>query len=239
MLVVAVLMLAGSGCVYLRLLEVKNQLGDFDEFFQVEVAENFTLHFREPVVFSDDIKYLSRLKPTSNHSVAAGKQWDYNFRKLDASGEIEDPEVNITIQMMFNRDDKMAAWSYSPNFLAIVPAELLELSLRSLGAAKIFKLKNQLRVDPDDIPKSKVKPPSRQYILDTLGKPVEIEDRKEDQRYLYRFKLKTDDTENVNKNRLFAYSKLDFDKKTDRLRKVSARFAGLKFSIDYRNLDSR
>ena len=63
-LILAVMLLL-AGCVWLRLLEIKNQLSAFEENFRVEITEqHFIVHFLDPVLLSDDFVYLSKLHPS-------------------------------------------------------------------------------------------------------------------------------------------------------------------------------
>ena len=44
-----------SGCVWLRLLEIKNQLAEFDDNVRIEVANrHFIVHLLRPVLLSQD-----------------------------------------------------------------------------------------------------------------------------------------------------------------------------------------
>ena len=49
------LMAVISGCVFLRLLEVKRQLNDFNNYFQINDQNEFSLVFLKPVLHTDDI----------------------------------------------------------------------------------------------------------------------------------------------------------------------------------------
>lgn len=228
-----------SGCVYTRLLAFKNQFAEFDTSFRVETSDHFILHMNDPVLERGDLTYLSKLEPTRVNAIAEGERTTYVMQQLDGDGHIKPSGVEIIFDMDFNQQGLMNKWSFSPIFLAIAPAEFLELSLRSLGTAEIFKTKRQVKADLSQVEKLQAPLPTRQAIVDTLGEPLSIRERKDSQRYLYHFKLDSTSTGQKLEARKLTVVKLDFDKKTDEMVKMSGRFAGMKISIDYRKLTDR
>ena len=52
-----------SGCVYLRLLEFKGQLSNFDENFSVDLEEGLSITFLNPVILQKDMWKIG-LPPT-------------------------------------------------------------------------------------------------------------------------------------------------------------------------------
>ena len=237
--ILLLLMFSLSGCVYLRLLEFKNQFSSFDTLFKVETHDHFILHMNEPVLKRGDLTYLSKLEPTHTNSVVSGERTTYVLQQLDKENQIKQAGVEIVFEMGFNQQGLMDEWSFSPIFLAIAPAEFLELSLRSLGTAEIFKAKRQVKADLSQVEKLQAPLPTRQTIIDTLGEPLSITERQDAQRYLYHFKLDSTSTGKKLEVRKLTVVKLDFDKNTHEMVKMSGRFAGMKISIDYRKLADR
>lgn len=228
-----------SSCVYSRLLTFKNQFADFDTSFKVEANDHFILHMNEPVLERGDLTYLSKLEPTHVQPVAEGERTTYVMQQLNGDGQVKQDGVEIIFDMDFNQQGLMNKWSFSPIFLALAPAEFLELSLRSLGTAEIFKSKRQVKADLSQVEKLDTPLPTRQAIIDRLGEPLSISERKDSQRYLYHFKLDSSSTGKKLEKRKLTVVKLDFDKKTHEMVKMSGRFAGMKISINYRKLADR
>ena len=50
--------LALSGCLYLRLLELRNQLAEFDRYFETDLREGVKLTCRKPVLLDEDMAFF-------------------------------------------------------------------------------------------------------------------------------------------------------------------------------------
>jgi hypothetical protein len=235
-LFIVLMLLQLSGCIYLRLLELKNQFKDFDQYIEIRNDQSFSLFFKQPELHKQDIHDLSRLNPTKIIPSKTGEEWIYRFVKLNKKGEPDQLQpITLLFRLKFDQHGKLQQWYFPDEFLAIVPADFLEASLRSLGNATIFKLSRQLKADVGKI-KTQAKPPTQTTVKDVLGKPEKITDKKDLQRYLYRFGLITDWVEDGYEERKIALVKLDFIPKSQLLIRASPRFAGLKISINYSKL---
>jgi hypothetical protein len=224
-----------SGCIYWwRAYQTYLQMGEFDRYFSVLVTDDFTLQFKKPILYSKDFVSLSKLQPSLNSSSVEGKHWRYWFRKIDANKKLITPEVKFYSDLNFNKEDRITAWSFSSLFLQIAPPKFLEVSLRSLGGAEINKEKMQLRANTSLIDKISADLPKKSAVLTQLGAPLEIQDEKEQEVYVYHFLLDTPDIEEGYEDRALSEVKLTFDKSTQELTKMAGRFAGLKVSINYR-----
>ncbi len=235
-LLIVFILLQLSGCVYLRLLELKNQFEEFDQYIEINTDQSFSLFFSQPVLHKDDIHNLSKLNPTQIIPTTNGEEWIYRFVKLNNE---DSPEkiypVTLVFRFIFNQHGKLEQWYFPDEFLAIVPPGFLEASLRSLGNATIFKLSRQLKADVTQI-KTQEKPPTQTTVKQVLGQPYQITDKDKLQRYLYRFRLITDWVEDGYEERRISLVKLDFVPKNQLLIRASPRFAGLKISINYSKL---
>lgn len=233
----ACLTLLLSGCVYLRLLETKNQIADFDHNFYVEAHEHFTLYFHRPTLLSNDFTYLSGIEPTSHQLLATSKRVNYVFHKIDTNGNtVNNPAGDIVFELTFDNQDRLISWDFSPVFLAIAPAAFLEASLRSLGAAAIDQTNQRISADTSNLEKIAAKLPPRSNVIAALGEPIEIVEHPDSLRYTYKFRLDGHAVDADHEKNRYAVAKLYFDKQTDRLKKMSGRFAGLKISINYSRL---
>ena len=225
-----------AGCVYLRLLEVKNQLQDFDRYFRVEIKDQWFVQFLHPVMLSGDFTYLTELEPTRIEHLAGGERWIVDFHKLDASERIASPRKTLTFTMQFNRENKLSRFGFSPLFLAIAPPTFLEASIRSMGKGSVDTGHRQLRVDPQDLPKIKARLPTHATIIATFGPPLLETSEGQEQRVYYRFIADTRPVRgNTGANRL-AEVRVSFDKATGELTRMMGKFVGLKLRINYRAL---
>jgi hypothetical protein len=207
---------------------------EFDQYFAITVSDEFSVHFKEPILFSEDFTSLSKLQPSLITKLEPGEKWRYWFRKVDEQGIIIQPEIKFYFDLRFNKEDQLERWTFSPLFLQIAPAKFLELSLRSLGSASIDKGKRQLKANSDLVEKISTDLPQKVQVLAQLGEPISIKNKKNKDVYRFHFLLETDDIEEGYEERTLTVVKLAFNKKSEELIKMSGRFAGLKVSIDYR-----
>lgn len=223
-----------TGCVYWRLYRVKLQLGEFDRYFSVQATDQFTVNFKDPVMFREDFDNLSRLLPSSCMAVKAEKFCIYRFYKIDGNQKRVMPEVEFFFKLNYNAEDRLIAWTYSPIFLKIAPPEFLEVSLRSLGGGEINRDKNQLKADFSSVEKISAELPVKSETLVYLGSPLKVETRPDEQILIYHFLLDTPSIEPGYEDRALSVIKLTFDHTTGKMVKMAGSFAGLKVSIDYR-----
>jgi hypothetical protein len=231
------LVLAGSlsGCIYwIRAYQTYLQMDEFDRYFTTVTTDDFTLNFKEPILYSQDFVSLARLHASEDSPTAQGRRWRYWFRKVDANNKVIVPEIKFYSDLNFNKESRITSWSFSSLFLQIAPPKFLEVSLRSIGGAKIDKEKQQLRANSTLIDKISEDLPKKAAVAAKLGQPLEITDEGEMEIYTYHFLLETHGVEKGYEDRALSEVKLSFDKKTGELTRMSGRFAGLKVSINYR-----
>jgi hypothetical protein len=235
--VICLLVLAASlsGCIYwIRAYQTYLQMDEFDRYFTVVSTDEFTLQFKEPILFSKDFVSLSRLHASEDDPILEGRRWRYWFRKVDANNKLIVPEIKFYSDLNFNKEGKIIAWSFSSLFLQIAPPKFLEVSLRSIGGAEIDKEKRQLRANSKLLDKISEDLPRKPAVLAQLGPPLEIKDEGDVEVYIYHFLLETHHIEKGYEDRALSEVKISFDKKTGELIRMSGRFAGLKVSINYR-----
>ena len=224
-----------SGCMYwIRAYQVYLQMDEFDRHFSVVANDEFTLHFKDPILFSKDFVSLSKLYASQDDPTTEGRRWRYWFRKVDGNNKLIKPEVKFYSDLNFNKESRLIAWSFSSLFLAIAPPKFLEVSLRSIGGAEIDKEKQQLKANSALLEKITDDLPKKPAVLAQLGEPFEIKDEPEQEVYIYRFLLETHNIEEGYEDRALNEVKITFDKKTQELVRMAGRFAGLKVSINYR-----
>lgn len=235
--IVFLLVLAGSlsGCMYwIRAYQVYLQMDEFDRHFSVVSNNEFTLHFKDPILYSKDFVSLSKLYASQDDPTPEGRRWRYWFRKVDGNNKLIKPEVKFYSDLSFNKENRLIAWSFSSLFLAIAPAKFLEVSLRSIGGAEIDKEKKQLKANSELLEKISEDLPRKPAVVAQLGEPFEIKDEGEQEVYIYRFLLETHHIEEGYEDRALNEVKITFDKKSQELVRMAGRFAGLKVSINYR-----
>ena len=164
-------------------------MDQFDEHFTVTVEDEFSVHFKVPILYSEDFISLSKLQPSIVSAEKGNEHWRYWFRKVDERGEIIQPELKFYFDLVFNEDQRLIRWGFSSLFLQIAPAPFLEASLRSLGGAKINQFKRQLKADISTIEKIATDLPQKIQVIRQLGKPLRIKKELNQDIYIYHFKL--------------------------------------------------
>lgn len=233
---VLVICLSLTGCLHWwRAFQTYRQLDQFDRNFQVANSDDFTLHFKNPIMYSNDFVLLSGLRPSYSDPLGEGRRWRYWFHKVDQNQTPILPEVKFFFDLDFNKDNRLVSWTFSSLFLRIAPAEFLEVSLRSLAGAEINEGAKQMRANADHIEKIAARLPKKESIVAGLGEPLEIIDQNDEQEiYLYHFLLQTMGIKKGYEDRALSVVKLTFDKETNELIRMAGRFAGVKLSISYR-----
>lgn len=225
-----------TGCLeWIRAYQTYLQMDEFDRYFVITAKDDFTVHFKEPKLFSEDFVALAKLHASSEEKTADGKVWRYWFRKVDKDNQLASPEVHFFFDLSFNKLDKITDWTFSPLFLQIAPAEFLEASFRSLGGAEINEEKKQLKAKAEYLAKISADLPKKSHVIKQLGEPLEITDEDKQEVYFYKFRLDAHEIEEGYEDRAMSEVRLSFDKTTSELIKMSGRFAGLKISINYRD----
>lgn len=225
-----------TGCLeWLHAYQTYLQMEEFDRYFTVTAKDDFTVHFKEPRLVSEDFVALAKLQASSEEKTVEGKRWRYWFRKVGKENQLINPEVSFYCDLTFDKENKVTDWSFSKLFLQIAPPEFLEASFRSLGGAEINEDKKQLRAKAELIDKIAAELPKKATVVKELGEPLEIEDQEQQEIYKYQFRLDARDIEEGYEDRALSEVKLTFDKATQELVKMAGRFAGLKISINYRN----
>ena len=226
-----------SGCVWLRLLEIKNQLSDFDHYVRTEVAnQHFIVHLLKPVLLSEDFVYLSKLHPSRIENLPQGAyRWYLDFH-LDPAKTPAQKTMMVSFIMIWTAKNRLASFDFSPLFVEMAPAVFLEASIRSLGAGKVDQDRKQLKVDPEDLPRLTASLPKTASITTVLGPPTEEGMDNGLKVLIYRFRSDSLPIDREYEERRWAEAKLFFDPAKDELVRLKGKFAGLKLSIDYRKL---
>ena len=104
-------------------------MNDFDQNFAIVATDEFSLYFKDPILYSDDFISLSKLQPSVSSALQSGVRWRYLFRKVDEQDVVIKPEIKFYFDLNFNQEDRLNQVSFSALFLQMAPAEFLEVSL--------------------------------------------------------------------------------------------------------------
>ncbi len=179
---VALLLLALSlsGCVYLRLLYFKNQLKSFDENVSIVSSSSLTLKFRNPVVKDSDFTFITGSSPGKIQAVSGYPEkeiWTWKFEKKKSEPSDEDYAINFDTEFTGGLLTQM---KIDESFIQLFGEDLILHMLRSMGTAKINKIRRSMSTEleanslgPDPLP-------SFNQITNEMGRPTKINQSRSD-----------------------------------------------------------
>lgn len=159
-----------SGCVYLRLLELKRQFGQFDRHFQLQTRDGVRLVCQKPVLLLDDIRWLG-LRPETTRKLGRAEEWQIRLAKQLPPGVTERGSFHIAFQLTF-AEQKLTALAIPESYFALMPKSFLIGVIKSLGGGDVDKSERKLEsvVASEEI---KLAQPRLPAIDKILGRPTE------------------------------------------------------------------
>lgn len=159
-----------SGCVYLRLLELKKQLGRFDRFFSLRTTDGLTLICHEPVLRTDDIRWIG-VKPETVKRLGQAEHWQVRWVKQLPAGVKENAEYDIVIELSFV-EGKLARATVPERYFALMPKSFVTGVIKSVGSGRVDKSQKGIdaAVSGADVAAARMSLPSVDKLL---GRPSE------------------------------------------------------------------
>lgn len=176
-----------GGCVFLRLLELKRQLAEFDRHVAVDTSDGLKLTFKEPVLLDRDLGLLG-LYPEMRRKLGVAERWDFRWVKDRAPGDVSGVAYEQTAAFVFvNR--RLTTLMIPEQFFAFFPKSDLLDGLRAMGRAQVDRKR---RVASSEVPQTAVghtQPPLRAADLKAMvGAPVEARDGPAGPEWRYTFR---------------------------------------------------
>jgi hypothetical protein len=124
-----------GGCVFLRLLQLKLQLDDFDRNFAVATSDGLVITCHRPVMRPDDVRWFGAKPETITRSGTA-EHWHLRMVKELPPGTVEAARYDILLELTFV-DGRLNRVKVPEEYFAAVPkVAILEL-IRSLGRGAV------------------------------------------------------------------------------------------------------
>lgn len=174
LLAFAAIALLGGGCVYLRLLQLKLQLGDFDQNFAVDTRDGLVLTFKHPVILDEDVEKFFHWVPDARQRSGTAEKWHFGWVKDAAPDAAGQPPVEIGLDLIFNEGKLVKLIAPEKFFAAALPKSLALAGLRSLGHAKIDREKRRAdsTISSDELKDAAAdRFLTRPGLLEALGQP--------------------------------------------------------------------
>lgn len=159
-----------SGCVYLRLLELKKQLGRFDQHFSLVTNDGLTLVCHTPVLRTNDLRWIG-VKPETVRSLGQAAHWRVRWVKSLPPDVKEANAYDIVIEMSFVAD-KLTRATVPERYFALMPKTFVTGVIKSVGGGRINKSQKGIEatVGASEVAAAR---PSLPAIDKILGQPTE------------------------------------------------------------------
>lgn len=178
-----------GGCVFLRLLQLKNQLSKFDEYFEADMRDGLKLTFKKPVMLDKDFEEFFKWIPESRQMSGTAEKWHFRWLKERVVADGARPPYAVEFDFYFT-DHKLAKFVAPESFFAtFLPKKMALAMLRGLGGAKIDQHARSMSFNleasgPDPLP---AELPTQAGLKKMLGEPVEIAGDETAPQWRYRF----------------------------------------------------
>ena len=162
-----------SGCIYLRLLELRNQLAAFDRYFEADLREGVKITCRKPVLLDEDMAFF-RLVPESRERVGVAERWQFRWVKDDAVAGENPRNYEVAVDFIFV-DHKLTRVILPERLFAFIPKRFFLAIVRAFGHARIDKEKRTASTSVrEDLGPNQTPPQLVQNdLVALLGAPME------------------------------------------------------------------
>lgn len=172
----ALLALALQGCVYLRLLEVKGQLADYEKYFSADTSDGLNLTFRQPTLLEKDLTFIG-FSPNEIEETEGQRLWKLVFEKKYNVGQSEAEDFSIRVNMALDPSGKLESIYINDRYFAFFSKEQFLSILQSFGGAKIDVKKRTATAQTEDRDQSSQDEPlTRENLITQLGIPFSTTD---------------------------------------------------------------
>jgi hypothetical protein len=186
----AALALPWAGCVYLRLLQLKNQLAEANKNFKMDVTDGVRIACLHPILYGDDVRWLG-IEPESVSGDPEQERWKVRWVKEPPPEAHETTVYNVELAATFAQS-RLSEIYIPERYFAFFPKELFVNLLRSTGAAKIDRISRQADVNAAADPeKPSIPLPRITAIEGMLGLPTERKESDAEVTCRYRYNAMT------------------------------------------------
>ncbi len=164
LVLLAIGVVASSGCIYWRLLKFKRQLDNFPEHFALSTDGSTTLTSLHPILGIEDVEGLMEISPSETFEGVEGRRLVYAFAKEPADGT---PPLVYRLEF---EDGLLKRIHFPEQFDAIYPGPVLKELLESLGDADVDRGDHAAR---GHMLRERIAEhlPDRNRLMDVLGRP--------------------------------------------------------------------
>ena len=193
----ATLVLAASlllcGCVWLRLLDLKDQFAEFDRYITVPPGSGIELQFCHPVLYGVDLDSLIAAEPTATATSGTGadtltvRSYAFCHAPSDLGPDPASAE-RILVLTAGIRHDRLVFVDLPDEIFRVIPREVALRAMRSLGTATIDR-GTRSATSAIDLTGVDTPLPTGNELIALFGQPNQIVMRDNKLRVLWRYRL--------------------------------------------------
>lgn len=223
-----VLCLGVGGCRLFRFLEVKSQLGDFSENFSVSDHDGLRLTFKNPVLLSEDVKWLMVYSPPVKTRVAVDTHlWTYHLVKKYPGRKREKGNFDLDMGMKL-RQGKLCEIVFPRRFTKYITKEVLGKVMGSVGSAEVKKLDKTSTAAVRSLEPKEI--PNFSEVIEILGHPYTELNQEGGGVLVYKYRLR----EKTPEGKYIVFRLLlSFDEKTEKLKKLVLPLRSVRLAMNF------
>jgi len=182
-----------GGCIYLRLLELKHQLADFDHYFAVDLHDGLKLTCREPVLLDEDMAFF-HLAPESRQRAGVAERWHFRWVKANTAPGEDPRNYEMAVDFIYV-NHKLTSVLLPERFFTFMPKPFFLAMVKAFGQANVDEARRtasasvHLDLGPDQAPPRL----SRADLTAMLGAPLETRETPAGLLWRYRYQAASRD----------------------------------------------
>ena len=212
-----------NGCILERIFRVKDQLCDFDKYFQIEISEGFRIILLEPVMLDKDITRLAGAEPSEKKIIDDELVMTYIAER---KGEQTHGQYDLPIELRFVRIDeeyRLKEGYIGKNLTEMLTDELLTQIMQSICQSEKSLIQQKVVIDIRALDRTLL--PTKSEIIGILGPPNPNAGIPRIQRYDYQLKNHFD------ADKMIAI-KIEFDSSGYKILRIKVKYLGYSLQAD-------
>lgn len=223
-----------TGCIWMRLLSLKNQFADFDRNFKVDDRHGLAIQCLNPVLYDTDVRYLAEVDPTATATNVGQQTWFWTFQKLRAPTNSETGDYDLAFTTSF-ANQKLIGVALPERFLIIMPEDFILGMLRAFGHATVDQKQRRATAKwegGDDAKGPKL--PTLADVSRLLGEAFSVKESATSCVCRYRYRMKSPSLTGTNQLPLMQ-AEFTFAKAPETLKRIDFTYSHSRMTLTFDN----
>lgn len=180
-----------NGCVYLRLVLVKQQLAKPERTLALDASDGLRLSFLEPVLHPGDVLRIARRRPSQVEDDQDPVRWIYRFSKRARGAAGSGGRFDVAVELFFS-GGRLSGGRLPERFGRILDPGFVRETLRAIGRSRVEVAPRTVlgRIPPERVDGGSL--PTPHAVARLFGRPHQRIDEGGGVRLLYRYRLERD-----------------------------------------------